>query len=221
MAKNIAEVSLLDLIPPNLQADKTVRSAALSLDGELKSVTASVAECLHLPRLNELPEEVVDLLAWQWHVDFYEPGLSVVQKREMVRKSIAWHRRKGTPAVVQEVVSTVFADGVTREWFEYGGEPYRFRVETSGIVSDETAYARLYRLIDAVKNTRSWLESVRVNRTLSRQACFGIAMQAGKKMTLLPPTFKPQDVASELRIGVAVYRGGRITIGMEGQKYGI
>lgn len=212
MADNIKGICILDLLPSNLRADENIRSAAQALDAELRAVTSAIDECLHLPRLDELSEEVVDLLAWQWHVDFYEPGLSLEKKREMVRKSIAWHRKKGTPAVVQDVVSTIFSSGNSKEWFEYGGQPFHFRVETTGIVSDETAYIRLFRLVNAVKNTRSWLESIMVKRTWGKRLNLGIVMQAGRKTTILPITFHQEDVSGNITFGTAVHSGKQITI---------
>jgi len=73
MLKDIQSVSLLDILPGNLLEDAQVYAAAKSLDDELQRVTMACREVLHLPRLDELPEAVLDLLAWQWHVDFTSP----------------------------------------------------------------------------------------------------------------------------------------------------
>lgn len=164
MIKDIHSLSLLDILPDNLLADKQVAAAAQALDGELQAVTAATIETLHLPRLDVLPEKVLDLLAWQWHVDFYEPlGMSVETKRKVIRKSIAWHRMKGTLSAVEEVVSTIFAtNAVVEEWFEYDGNPYCFKITVS---ADSTAFKlddlqEVRRLVNKVKNVRSWLEEI-------------------------------------------------------------
>ena len=47
---------------------------------------------LILPRLKKLPEEIVDELAWQYHVDFYDVAADIAMKQELVRKAIARHR---------------------------------------------------------------------------------------------------------------------------------
>ena len=121
MADTLTTVSLLTLVPPNLQSDPQVIAAAEALDAELRLVTTAIDEALHLPRLDVLAEEVLDLLAWQWHVDFYEADLPLDQKRALIRRSVAWHRHKGTPWAVEQVVSAVFNDAKVTEWFEYGG----------------------------------------------------------------------------------------------------
>ena len=161
MIKDLKAVSLVDILPDNLLADTQVYAAAKALDDELQRVTAATWEALHLPRLDELPEAVLDLLAWQWHVDFYEPmGMSVETKRSLIRKSIAWHRMKGTPAAVEEVVTAAFDEATVSEWFEYGGEPFFFRVTTEDATTNTQAIDAMRRSIETVKNVRSVLESI-------------------------------------------------------------
>lgn len=184
MADTMTSVRLLDMVPPNLRSDAQVQAAAAALDEELRAATGAIRECLHLPRLDELPETVIDLLAIQWHVDFYESSLPIAQKRELVRKSIAWHRRKGTPDVVREVVATVFADGGILEWFEYNGDPYKFMVTTSERAPDSATYEKLIRLINAVKNTRSWLDKIRFMREHELPIFVGIATHIFKTTTV-------------------------------------
>lgn len=161
MIKDFQIISLLDILPENIIADEKVNAAARALDAELQKVTEKVIQTILISRIDELPENVIDLLAWQWHVDFYEPlGLDIETKRDLIRQSIAWHRIKGTPAVVEEMVTAVFARGRIAEWFEYGGEPYYFRIYASGFQSEvDDNLERLIRVVESVKNVRSWLES--------------------------------------------------------------
>ena len=168
MAKDLQQVSLLDLVPPNLREDVQVQAAATALDAELNAATGSILECLHLPRIDELPERVLDLLAWQWHVDFYEPvGISLETKRKLVKNVIKWHREKGTPAVVEEVANAIYEPSSVVEWFEYGGQPYRFKVRTEEIPQTQAERAIYIRALNSVKNTRSWLEAIEYVISLS------------------------------------------------------
>lgn len=161
MIKDLQSLSLLDILPDNLLADEQVVAAAQALDAELQAVTKATIETLHLPRLDVLPEPVIDLLAWQWHVDYYEPlGMELETKRRLVKESIAWHRMKGTPAAVEAVVSAAFDTSEVKEWFEYGGAPYYFKIVTEDVNTDKDNLNRMRRAIASVKNTRSWLEKI-------------------------------------------------------------
>lgn len=97
MVRSYLDLRLPDIMPESLSGIKEVQNAAAAIDPALGSVSRDIREALLLYRLDELPEPVLDLLAWQYHVDIYEPlTLPVDQKREQVKNAILLHRRKGT-----------------------------------------------------------------------------------------------------------------------------
>ena len=106
--RDLYTMTLEELLPHSLLSDENVISAAKALDGEIQTVSSSILETLILPRIDELSEEIVDLLAWQFHVDFYDPALSLTAKRNLVKSSILVHRRKGTPWAVRQVCNDAF-----------------------------------------------------------------------------------------------------------------
>ena len=160
---DLNNVSILNIMSPNLAADKNVRMMAEAFDKALHEIILKIPDIEIIPNLmlNRIVNEVlIDLLAWQFHVDFYEPNMPIETKRELVLKSLDWHYRKGTPSVVEEIVSTVFSKAVIQEWYEYGGLPYRFRIATHEQMPDEETRNRLYRAINSVKNTRSFVDGL-------------------------------------------------------------
>lgn len=108
MSNRLDATSLRQVSPPSLLGDKTIDDAITSLDPQMKSVSHDIREALLLSRIDELPEPVVDLLAWQFHCDFYEPiPLPMDVKRKLVRDSIPWHRKKGTLWAINHLLSTL------------------------------------------------------------------------------------------------------------------
>lgn len=202
---NMATVKLIDLVPPSIRDDPEVQAAAAALEAELQAVTAAIPTVMLVPRIDELPEDVIDALAWQWHVDFYEPGISLAQKRTLVKTSIAQHRRKGTPYAVEQVVKAIWSDAVVQEWWEYGGDPFYFRViRISGQVSPES-YPRLKRAVDAVKNVRSWLEGVSLYRELSGTIYAGGAVCSSRTVEIMPAAYTGGDVPGAVYVGGITY----------------
>ena len=205
MSKELQHTSLLDILPPNLLRDKQIKAAAQALDAELQKITEATKEALLLPRLDELPEAVIDLLAWQWHVDFYEPNMSLETKRQLVRESISWHRLKGTKAAVEKMVQAVFRGGVVTEWFEYGGEPYHFRVDILSapqITAENTA--RLLNVIDASKNIRSWLDEITYRRDLQDSIHYAAAPTLHATYEIRPAEITDATAEARQYIGAAV-----------------
>lgn len=162
MPKEIKALSLLDILPDSILSDAKVNAAAQALDTELQSVTADTIQVLHIPRLDVLPEKIIDLLAWQWHTDYYDGLADLATKRKLVKQSLDWHRHKGTLYAVNNMLSAISTGYHAEEWFNYNGEPYYFRiVEQNGdlISYDEK---EIIKAVNSVKNVRSWLEGVLV-----------------------------------------------------------
>lgn len=117
MAKLLTELSLFDILPDSMSAISDVRHGATAIDPELESVSLATREALLLSRIDELGEDTIDLLAWQFHLDVYEPiPLSLDIKRRLIKSAISWHRKKGTKWAVLELLSTL---GYNCELFEY------------------------------------------------------------------------------------------------------
>nr|DAL52652.1 MAG TPA_asm: tail protein [Bacteriophage sp.] len=153
--------ALQRILPSSISGDATVKEIVQAISGRLAQLGEQAELVLILPRIKKLPEEIVDELAWQYHVDFYDVAADITKKRELVRKAIARHRYKGTPAAVEEVCSAAFDTAEVVEWYEYGGEPYHFRVRmVQESIPDETAMAEMVKAVNSAKNTRSWLDSL-------------------------------------------------------------
>lgn len=199
---NIYSVNLLDILPESIKNDPQVQAMAEAVSQEIQSVSSDIALCILLARLDELPEEIVDLLAWQTHVDFYESDLPIEQKKDLVRQAIPWHRYKGTKWAVEQVVSIIFKEVKIKEWFEYGGDPYHFRLETEQTLTNDTDLDRLVRMINATKNTRSWLEDVTIKRNINSDRSYGGFLSEYRKAEICPIKFvMPNLESSRYRAG--------------------
>lgn len=153
--------ALQRILPSSISGDATVKDIVQAISGRLAQLGEQAELVLILPRLKKLSEEIVDELAWQYHVDFYDVSADITKKRELVRKAIARHRYKGTPAAVEEVCSAAFDTAEVLEWYEYGGKPYHFKVRmVQESIPDEAVMAEMVKAINSAKNIRSWLDSM-------------------------------------------------------------
>ncbi|MCD5324786.1 MULTISPECIES: phage tail protein I [Pontibacillus] len=154
--------TLAGLLPSSLK-DEDTASLASAFDKELRRVITRIPKTIIENNLMDLEEPLLDVLAWEKHVDFYEPELSIETKRQLIKDSEMLHKYKGTPWAVERLVSTVFEKGAVKEWFEYGGDPYHFKVEIEGAFSAEKDIDRLGKLIQKAKNIRSKFEGFSIN----------------------------------------------------------
>lgn len=194
---NIYDVNWPAIVPPSIAGDEQVKAITEAITPQIQEVSNAIKECIILARLDEQPEAVVDLLAWQYHVDFYSGDLPIEQKRDLVRTSIDAHMHKGTPYAVEQVVKAILGEAEVQEWFDYGGEPYHFRVvKIGGQMVDADMYTNLKSAINKVKNTRSWLEGVSLSRTIDSEIFFGVILGGHRKIDIYPSAFKMPDIYS-------------------------
>lgn len=148
-------------LPDSIAPDQKVRDICDSIQPHFDKFHADIMKVLLLPNLDKLSEALVDELAWQYHVDFYRDNYPIETKRNLVRTAIERHRYKGTPKAVEEIVSTVYQYAIVEEWFEYGGDPYYFRVLLRAQdPAPPLSIGEVVQLIDAYKSYRSWLEGI-------------------------------------------------------------
>lgn len=200
----LIETHLLDILPPNLASDPIISNAAKAIDAELTAVTQLSRTVLILARIDELPEDVIDLLAKQFKVDFYDANTPVERKRELVRTSIAWHRIKGTPDAVQQVVDTLIDGATVQEYWEYGGRPYFFKVgDIKGpLVSSRTIDATV-RAIYVAKNTRSHLDGITFVRR-PKAARLSTASYVHKRIQVTPRTIGDSSGRASIKASTTV-----------------
>ena len=206
--RSIYNPSLLETLPESILQDPKMKAAAQAIDFELKKLSADIRQVLHIPRLDELSGKILDFLGEQLHCDFWEPlYLGDDEKKSMIRESIAWHRIKGTVAAVEKIAAMVWRDCEISEWFDYGGEPYHFRIKTNGFKSTPDGFKTFLRMIDAAKNVRSVLEKIIIELPTETLKLFAGTADAhfGFKSIGLA---RPQDVRVELSTGFGIGIGG-------------
>lgn len=195
--KTVSTVSVEDLLPSSLARSQTVRNVAKACGASLHDVVDRMSGLLIYSRIDELDEAVVDDLAWQFHVDFYDTGLNLTQKRALVKSAIKDHKYKGTPWAVKSVIKAIRGDVVLQDWYQYGGEAYHFRVNGfAGPIVSADELTRLVAAIDSVKNVRSWLDGITFGRTVQAGKRLAIPLMMTKSVVIPIPKVTPPSVAA-------------------------
>ena len=195
-------LSLLDLLPSRVTTAE-IEALAHAIDPELKEITTAINETVIMPVIKQLPENLVDLLAWQLHVDFYEPlGLDLDLKRLLVENSIRWHMHKGTKYVLEDMIRILFFENFKiEEWFEYNGEPGYFRLVARETLRTKERYIDMLRAIHELKNERSWLDSVRFEHELENSAFFGKIAKHTRRFLVETKQVQTEIATADMYIG--------------------
>lgn len=201
---NLDDFDLLELQTSYMQQDPTAQAICKVLNPYFKQLSEEVKLTYIYGRLDELDETVIDELAWQFHVDFYDYTLPLAKKVELVKNSIRWHQIKGTPQAVIEVATSVFGRTKLKEWFEYGADPYFFMLDVD--VTEQGAsqenLKKLDSLINEYKNTRSWVDIINIYFTTKGDINIGVLAIDAEEIVVYPWT--PKDVNSRINFTIPI-----------------
>ena len=213
MAKDLLELSLSDILPDSIAGIQEVQDTARAIDPEMLSVSQSIREALILSRIDELPEPVLDLLAWQYHVDNYEPlSLPIEQKRAQVRDAILIHRKKGTPWALKQELKNI---GFPVEIDEDTGQPYIFdvRVLLNGQADTTAVYNAAVKAAKRAKNVRSKIGTIGLESQTDATVRVAAASVSGVHVEVYP-WVKPGDtMQSAPRAAAAAHLDIRAYVG--------
>ena len=147
---------------------KIMADKMMELDGKVRQL-------LIWPQIDALPETVLDILAGDMHIDWYDYDANIAVKRTIIKAGVAVHKRLGTLWAIQKVITDYFGAGEVREWFTYGGEPHHFKIVSGNAEMVGQNLERFVAMLEHVKRKSSWLDSVEIGMQAENMLYAGVA----------------------------------------------
>lgn len=168
--------NLLASLPQVLQDDEGMMALAKSVAAVLEKRKGEIRTIAIYPRIEELPEDLLDILAKDFKVDWWDKGYSLETKREILKTSWHTHRILGTKEAVTTALRALYDQFEVKEWWEYGGEPGFFKVETRSfqLICELDKFVAT---LSAVKRLTAHLEKVNVLADVYHTVGVGVAEQ--------------------------------------------
>ena len=178
------------LLPPN----------ASQLLRDLESVFGNSFD---LPTLNRYvvnpdlaPVHILPWLAWALSVDDWSDNWSEQVRRNVIKASVEVHRKKGTIGALKKALQAFnYTNVKVEEWFEYGADPYFFRVffDVKEPGFDVNILPQVQKVIESTKNARSHLESLRAYLSVETGLVSIGSVIISKEVTSLNPVIFDHD----------------------------
>ncbi|MBQ7478889.1 MAG: phage tail protein I [Selenomonadaceae bacterium] len=151
---NIKDYHLHEHLPKSIDT-KNVREPAEAICRQIHKINPDIL--LLYGSIDELPSELLDHLSALCHVDNYDSGYSLDVKRKLIKDSILVHKHKGTKLAIKTHIANLFGDSHIEEWYEYGGNPFTFRmaIDGEGVFDETRGISELLEAVKSVKNVRS------------------------------------------------------------------
>jgi len=136
-------------LPQPLKNDESILALGRAIAGELQQNIQLARLTIIYPRIDELDEATLDILARDLHVDWYNDAYPIAAKRAVIKSSVQIHKRLGTKYAVVKALGDLFPNTEVQEWFEYGGTHHHFRIILD--LTNAKAPADISQIISAAK----------------------------------------------------------------------
>ena len=135
--------------------------------------------------IDTVSEEVLDALAVNWKIDWYDTDYDIEQKRRIVKTALNIRRTMGTAGAARTQADAIYPGTKLEEWFEYGGTHGKFRLRVNITTVEERqkfaamTIAEIERRLAAAKRFSAHLEEVEYYDAGGTATAYGIAAMAG------------------------------------------
>ena len=133
------EVGLVEGLPPDVAKEPWVQILD-AVFRERRKKELEAAERLKIyTDIDRADEAVLDILAVQFRVDWYDTSYPIETKRRIIKTALEVRRYCGTEWAVQKALSSIYPNVKISEWYDYGGRPGYWRMNVD-ITDDGVIY---------------------------------------------------------------------------------
>lgn len=193
---NIKDSDFLSTFPPALKLDETMLALGKLVAEELHITAQEAERNIIFSNIDTLSEFWLDILAYDLHVDWYDYDYPIDAKRAVLKDSVKVHQKLGTKAAVEMALGGIHPFSEIEEWFDYGGNPYRFRIVLDTTKSRVQAdYDKIIKTVDIYKRLTAHLD--------------GLYYQCSMSVVVMPTTeyfLFHTPMTGQLKAGTEPYR---------------
>lgn len=159
----ISELEFIRMLPVFMRDDEAVLALCAAIDRLIGGPGQRLNTIRIWDKIDEMTDAECDEMAWELDVDWYDQTYSLDVKRKLIKNALNVKRIAGTKAAVVSVLEGILGNVQVAEWFQYGGNPFYFKVKTDAVL-DENMAGYFWEIIKKVKNVRSQIEVLEIER---------------------------------------------------------
>lgn len=151
-----------DIMPENLASQLETQAFAYALGRQIEKLCTYADTVRVYAEVDTMPEKILDVLAIELQTPAYNQQFSIEVKRKLVKGTLYFYSKLGTPAAVNWAVRTIFGSGKMDDWYNYGGKPHHFKIHigNGGNMATIERLNDFLRIIASIKRLSSWLDEI-------------------------------------------------------------
>ncbi|MCM1040416.1 MAG: phage tail protein [Ruminococcus sp.] len=159
---NTEHMNFVELLPAFMRNDETDIALSGAVDEITEKLSARIKLLTTWDQIDNMSDAELDALAEELHISWYDKSAPKNIKVNIIKDSDIVHAKMGTNWAAMRVITTYFGDGKIIDWFEYGGKPYHFKIETINQAILEEKETAFLRILDAVKRKSAILDAIQL-----------------------------------------------------------
>lgn len=200
------ESNIIQILPDIFTKKPDVIALGYAISQEIRRLITYCSSISVYAVIDTLPDDILDMLAAELDTQHYDTSLDISAKRRLIKNTMVWYMTAGTPAAVEELVAAAFGEGEVKEWFEYGDEPYYFKIVTNATLTPEINDT-FSTIIRRVKNARSHIRAIDIHRTAELGIYAIVSQQPVYKPPMIIDGYSTDSTARLTGYGVTGERG--------------
>lgn len=180
----IQDASLYEILPYNIKSDNVeVQALSYAIQQSISMLCKFSDGVRVMAAIDDMPERVIDNLTVELNLPCYHIESNINVKRALVKDAFIWHTIAGTASAIRRYFSTISQDTDIQEWFDYGGDPYHFRIIVTVPENQEITEVILVDMAQQIfklKNARSILDEALIvkehNQDMQQAMTIGTAI---------------------------------------------
>lgn len=177
---SLFDSNITSILPEVLSGKNEVIALGYAINKATQRMLSACEKISVYAAIDVATDEVLDLLAIELNTQYYDTSLNIDAKRRLIKGTLSWYMKAGTPAAIEELIQAVFGEGTVQEWFEYGGDPFYFKVKTNATLTPEIS-TLFSEMLQRVKNARSHIEAIEIHRTIEQEIMTGVGQHSNYK----------------------------------------
>ncbi len=158
----LQDASLYEILPFNIKNENIeIQALSYAVQQSLSMLCKFSNGVRVMAVIDDMSENIIDNLAVELNLPYFHTESSLNIKRALVKDAFIWHTIAGTASAIRRYFTTISQDTDIQEWFDYGGDPYHFRIIATVPENQEVTENTLIDMAQQIvklKNARSILD---------------------------------------------------------------
>lgn len=159
----LQDTGLIEGLPPGIAEQHWVKVLDAVFRERQKKELEAVRKVFVYTAIDSAPENILDILAVQFKVDWYRDDYPIETKRRVIKTAMEVRRYCGTEWAVRQAISAIYPNSEIVEWYDYNGTPGHWRLRVNITENADIAYytiKRMESLLGYAKRCTAHLERI-------------------------------------------------------------